>query len=162
MGLRRCGYGAGPLVVGVLGGGIGRGCNLASEALRRLVAGALTLALTTSQSNLCSRCLTIAFWVSAPTSCVNEERSGFDRDRDWVEEEGPGWVESAGGSIGRVLHTRDVSGVYRSSAILRKLDDASENVVRWLVGAALFPPTFDDPAVVSVNHDMISFARQLA
>lgn len=48
VGLRCCRYGAGPLVVGVLGGRIGRWHNLASEALHCLVTEVLTPMSTTS------------------------------------------------------------------------------------------------------------------
>lgn len=60
----------------------------------------------------------VAFWVTTTTSCINKERSSFSRDRDWVEEEGPGWAEAVGGSIGQVLSTQDVLGVYCCSSMI--------------------------------------------
>ena len=49
--------------------------------------------------------------------------------------------------------------MYHSIAILQKLEDASENMVGGPVGAASFPPAFNDAPVVSVDHNVIAFAR---
>ena len=49
--------------------------------------------------------------------------------------------------------------MYRSVAILRKLEDASENVVGGPVGATSLPPTLDDPTVVSINDNVVALSR---
>ena len=95
-------------------------------------------------------------------SNIDEEGPGFTGDVDMVKEEGAGGVDAAGGGISRVLCARDVSRVYRPLMISRKLDDASENVVGGLVGTAFLPPPFDDSAVVPIDDELFSLARESA
>ena len=160
--MRCCGYGARPLVVGALGDGMGRWRVLAAGVLRCLTARGLTSGVFASGACIRTRCLTATFLASSPASNVDEEGSDLVRDTDWVEEEGARGVFAARGGIGWVLRARDVSCIYRSAAILRELDDASENMICRFVGAAFLPPTLDDSAVVPVDHDVVSFLRALA
>ena len=115
MGVRCCGYGAGPLAVGVLEEGMGSWRALTSAVLRHLTArGSLSVA---SIPGFCMRTrrLTTTFLASSPTSNIDEERAGLDRDDDWVEEEGTGGVDATGRGIRGVLGTRYVSCVYCSA-----------------------------------------------
>ena len=103
-----------------------------------------------------TKCLTAALFASSPGSYIDEEMSSVAVDEDGFEEEGTRGVVASGGWVGRILRARDVSSMYRSATILRKLEDASENVVGGRIGTAPFPPSFNDSAVVPVDDDVIA------
>ena len=96
------------------------------------------------------------FLAISPASNIDKERPGLAWDDDWVEEKGAGGVEATGGAIGWVLRTWDIPRVYRSAAILRKFDETTEDKVCRPVGTTLFPPSLDDPAIVSMEDDVIA------
>ena len=103
-----------------------------------------------------TRCLMAVLFASSPGSYIDEEMPSVVVDGDGVEEEGAGGIVASGGWVGGILRARDVSSMYRSAAILRKLEDASENVVGGPIGAAPFPPSFDDSMVVPVDDNMVA------
>ena len=96
--------------------------------------------------------------ISSLGSDVNKEGSDLIGDGDGAQEE-LGWgVATTGGGICRVLGTWDVLCVNRSIAILQKLEDATEDLVCWLIGAASLPPAFDDSPVVTMDDEVFSIA----
>jgi hypothetical protein len=101
--------------------------------------------------------LSAACLASSPGSDVNEEGPDFQGDRDVVEEEVAWGVHTPGGGICRVFCAWDISCVYHSIVIFRKLEDAMEDIVGGSVGTRPFPPAFDNPAVVPIYEDMLSF-----
>ena len=162
MGVRCCGYRAGPFATGVFNGGIGRGRALTSMPFRCLITWCSMSAGSGPGLRARTKRFTAAFLASSPASNIDEESSDLAGNNDWIEEEGAGWVDAAGRGIGGILGTRDVSRVYRSAMILCILDDASENMVCWSVRATSFPPAFDDPAIVPICKDVIPFICKLA
>ena len=155
VGVRCCGYWAGALAVGVFGVGMGRWRILASGALRCLIAWGSPSSVSIPESCDCARRLTTALFAISPASNIDEERTGFDRDNDWAEEERSGGVNAPRRGVGGVLGAGDVSRIYCSAMLLRKSNDAPEHEVGWPIGAAFLPPTFDDPPVVSIDDDVV-------
>jgi hypothetical protein len=88
MGVRCCGYGAGPLVVGVVLGGMGSGHGLTSITFLCLAAHSSASRLLSSGSRVHTRSLTVVLLASSPGSDIDEEVLGFVRDNDGIEEEG--------------------------------------------------------------------------
>jgi hypothetical protein len=117
MGVRCCGYGAGPLVVGVTAGGMGRGRSLASGTLRRLADGGSTLGASVSGFHSCVMRLTMAALASSLGSEIQEEGPNFVRDGDGVKQEGAGGVDALGWGVSRVLRAWNILCVYRSIAV---------------------------------------------
>ena len=162
MGVRCCGYGAGPFAAGVFDGGIGRGRVLTSMPFCCLIAWCLMSTGFGPGLHARTKRFMAAFLASSPASNIDEESSDLAGNNDWIEEEGAGWVDATGRGISGILGTQAVSRVSRSAMILRILDDASENMVCWSVRATSFPPAFNDPAVVPVCKDVIPFICKLA
>jgi hypothetical protein len=117
MGVRCCGYGAGPLVVRVTAGGMGRGCSLTSRTLCHLADGGSTLGASVSGFCSCVMCLTTAALASSLGSDIQEEGPNFVRDGDGVEQEGAGGVDALGWGVSRVLHAWNILCVYCSIAV---------------------------------------------
>ena len=147
-----------PLTDGVVAGGMGLWRGLASETLCCLGAGGSVSAGALLFPRARTRHLTAVDFASSPGSNIDEEGSCLARDGDWVEHEGTGWVDASRRGICWVFCAQYVSCMYHSAAILRKLEDASENIVGGPVGATLFPPPLDDSLVVSIYDDMVALA----
>ena len=156
--MRCLGYGAAPLTDGVVAGSMGMCRGLASETLRCLGTGGSVSAGASSFPQARTRHLTAVDFASSPGSNINEEGSCLAWDGDWVEHEGTGGVDASRRGICWVFCAWYISCMYRSAAILRKLEDVSENIVGGPVGTTLFPPPLDDSPVVSVYDDMVALA----
>ena len=90
---------------------------------------------------------------------VDEERAEFGRDVKVIEEEFVWGKVSSGGGIGWVVGARNVSCVKHPNVVFQKFQDASEDAVGWSAGAGFPPPPLDDPPVVSIDFDVITFTR---
>ena len=154
IGVRCCGYGAGPLTDGVVTEGMVSCRGLASGTLLSLVARGSTPRSLDPRTR--TRRPIAILLASSLGLYVDEEGPDLVRDDDGVEKEGAGGVTSSRGTVRRVFCTRDISRVKRSTAILRELEDATEDCVGGFVGAAALPPPLDDPSIVAVEQDAVA------
>jgi hypothetical protein len=102
--------------------------------------------------------LIAAILARSPGSDIVEEVVYLVWDNNGVEEEGMGGVNTMGGGISWVLCAQDISCVYCSIAIFRKLKDLSEDEVGGPVATALFPPSLDNSPVVAINDEVLALA----
>ena len=130
-------------------------CCLASGTLLCLTVHCL--ASRSSGSCPRARCLITTLLASSPGLDIEEKRSYFIRDSNRVEQEGTGGVVSLGGTICGVFCTRDISCVNLSTMIFGQLKNMLEDVVGWFVGAAVLPPSLNDPSIVTVEFDVLTF-----
>ena len=118
MGMRCCGYGAGPLFVAVMAGGMGSCCGLALTTFLCLAAGIWVLWASSSSLRLHTKWPIAISLARFPSSNINEERLDLVRDDDGVKQEGTGGVKSLWGAVCWVFCTWDVSHVDLSITIL--------------------------------------------
>ena len=159
MGVRFFGYGAGALSGGLSAWGIGSWRCLVSSSLRRFCSPCCSFGLLLSQDGARTNRFSATLLSRSLGPDVNEERAEFTGNVEVVKEEFVWGKVASGGGIGWIVGARDVSCVKRPMVVFRKFQDVSEDVVGWSAGAGFSPPPLNDPPVVSIDFDVIAFAR---
>ena len=116
-GVRCCGYGAGPLSVGVVADRMVSCLGLTSRTFLSLATRGPTSG--TSCSRVRTRRPIAIFLASSPGLDIEEERADLVGDDDGIKQEGAGRVDPSRGTVSGVFGTRDVSRVNCFTARLR-------------------------------------------